>query len=104
MEFDSIQKIVEAEKEAELIKKRAEEEAKDILEKAELTKKKNKVYFKGQLESKLKDLQKEEQEKNELKITNIKAVSSERIRKLKNQLEGNIDKATDKIYEKVIKI
>lgn len=104
MEFDSIKKIVDTEKEADRIQEEAIKKAQKILEKAEESKENNRVYFKGQLETRLKELEKEQKEANEIKITNVKAVSNDKIRKLKNGIQENMEKAVNKVYEEVIKI
>ena len=62
MEFDSIKKIVEAEKKAEAIKLEAKQKATTILEQAENSKENNRLYFKRQLENKEKELKKEKAE------------------------------------------
>ena len=64
MEFESIKKIVETEKQAQIIKEEACKKAKSILEKVEETKENNRVYFKGQLENRINDLKKEQKEAN----------------------------------------
>lgn len=104
VEFESIKKIVEAEKEAENKKESARQEAKAILEKAENSKEANRVYFKGQLERKAEDLQKEKAEENAKKKTKIQAETDEMLRKLQATLHGNLSEAVDKIFDEVIKI
>lgn len=104
MEFESIKKIVEAEKEAESKKTEAKQKAKEIIEKAESSKETNRVYFKGQLERKEKDLQKEKLEENAKKISKIQAETNEKLRKLKAMLNENVPEAVERIYNKVIKI
>jgi len=104
VEFESIKKIVEAEKEAENKKESARQEAKAILEKAENSKEANRVYFKGQLERKAEDLQKEKAEANAQKKAKIQAQTNEMLRKLQATLEGNLSEAVDKIFDEVIKI
>lgn len=104
MELESIKKIVDTEKEADRIQEEAIKKAQKILEKAEESKENNRVYFKGQLETRLKELEKEQKEANEIKITNVKAVSNDKIRKLKNGIQENMEKAVNKVYEEVIKI
>lgn len=104
MEFESIKKIVETEKEAQVIKEEACKKAKLILEKVEETKENNRVYFKGQLENRINDLKKEQQEANKQLINNIKVASEEKVRKINGGLNENMDKAVEKIFEEVIKI
>lgn len=104
MEFESIKKIVETEKEAQTIKEEACKKAKTILERVEETKENNKVYFKEQLENKINDLKKEQKEANSQIINNIRVTSNEKVRKINNGLDENIKKAIDQIFEKVIKI
>lgn len=104
MEFESIKKIVETEKEAQIIKEEACKKAKDILEKVEETKENNRVYFKGQLENRINDLKKEQKEANEKVIANIKITSDEKVRKINSGLNENIGKAVDKVFEEIVKI
>lgn len=104
MEFESIKKIVETEKEAQIIKEEAYKKAKSILEKVEETKENNRVYFKGQLENRINDLKKEQQEANKQLISNIRVTSEEKVRKINGGLNENMDKAVEKIFEEVIKI
>lgn len=104
MEFESIKKIVETEKEAQVIKEEACKKAKSILEKVEETKENNRVYFKGQLENRINDLKKEQKEANKQLINNIKVASEEKVRKINGGLNENMDKAVEKIFEEVIKI
>lgn len=104
MEFESIKKIVETEKEAQVIKEEACKKAKSILEKVEETKENNRVYFKGQLENRINDLKKEQQEANKQLISNIRVTSEEKVRKINGGLNENMDKAVEKIFEEVIKI
>lgn len=104
MEFESIKKIVETEKEAQTIKEEACKKAKDILEKVEETKENNRAYFKGQLENRINDLKKEQKETNKQIINNIKVASNEKVRKINSGLNENITKAVEKIFEKVVKI
>lgn len=104
MEFDSIKKIVETEKEAQAIEEEAYKKAKDILENVEETKEKNRVYFKGQLENRIDDLKREQKESNKQLIDNIKIVSDENVRKISSGLNENIEEAIDKVFEKVIGI
>lgn len=104
MEFESIKKIVETEKEAQIIKEEAYKKAKNILEKVEETKENNRVYFKGQLENRINDLKKEQKEANKQLINKIKVASEEKIRKVNGDSNENIDKAVEKIFEEIIKI
>lgn len=104
MEFESIKKIVETEKEAQIIKEEACKKAKRILEKVEETKENNRIYFKGQLENRINDLKKEQKEANKQLINNIKVASEEKVRKINGVLNENMDKAVEKIFEEVIKI
>ena len=100
MEFESIKKIVETEKEAQIIKEEACKKAKSILEKVEETKENNK----GQLENRINDLKKEQKEANKQLISNITVASEEKVRKINSGLNENIAKAVEKIFEKVVKI
>lgn len=104
MEFESIRKIMEAEKEAESRKESAKQKAKEILEQAEKSKETHRVYFKGQLNRKAEDLQKEKAEENAKKKVKIQAETDEKIRKLQATLHGNLSEAVDKIFSEVIKI
>ncbi|MCI8749637.1 MAG: hypothetical protein HFH67_17570 [Lachnospiraceae bacterium] len=104
MELESIRKIVEAEKEAENKKEEAKQKAKVIIEKAENSKEINRVYFKGQLERREKELRKEKAEENTKKISKIQAETNEKLQKLKAVLNENVPEAVEKIYNKVIKI
>lgn len=104
MEFDSIKKIVEAEKKAENIKQDAKQKANVILEQAEESKEKNRLYFKRQLENKEKELKKEQAEENAKIISKMQAETTEKLQKLKDTLQGDISEAVDKIFVKVIKI
>lgn len=104
MEFESIQKIVEAEKEAENIKQDAKQKAKMILERAENSKESIYLYYKAQLESKEKELKKEQAEENERKISKIQAETTEKLQNLKGTLERNVEQAVDKIFAKIINI
>lgn len=104
MEFESVKKIVEAEKEAQTIKEEARKKAKDILEKVEVTKENNRVYFKRLLENRVNDLKKEQKEANKQLINNIKVASDEKVRKINSSLNENIAKAADRIFEEIIKI
>lgn len=104
MEFESIKKIVETEKEAENKKAEAKQKAKAIIEKAKSSKETNRVYFKAQLERKEKDLRKEKSEENAKRITKIQAETNEKLQKLKAILNENVPEAVEKIYNKVIKI
>lgn len=104
MELESIRKIVEAEKEAENKKEEAKQKAKVIIEKAENSKEINRVYFKGQLERREKELRKEKAEENIKKISKIQAETNEKLQKLKAVLNENVPEAVEKIYNKVIKI
>lgn len=104
MEFDSIKKIVEAEKKAEAIKLEAKQKATTILEQAENSKENNRLYFKRQLENKEKELKKEKAEENAKRISKIQAETTEKLQKLKDTLLGDTEAAVDKIFAKVIKI
>lgn len=104
MEFESIKKIVEAEKEAENIKQDAKQKAKIILERAEKSKETSYLYHKGQLETKEKKLKEEQAEENAKRIAKIQAETTEKLQKLKDTLEKDVEEAVDKIFAKVIKI
>lgn len=104
MEFESIKKIVEAEKEAENIKQDAKQKANIILERAKNSKENIYLYYKGQLETKEKELKKEQTEENAKKVTKIQAETTQKLQKLKHTLEQDVSKAVDKIFAKVIKI
>ena len=104
MEMESIKKIVEAEKTAENIKQDAIQKAKIILEQAEKSKEKNRLYFKGLLENKEKELKKEKTEENKKKISKIQAETTEKLQELQDTLQGKVSEAVDKIFAKVIKI
>ena len=102
--MESIKKIVEAEKTAENIKQDAIQKAKIILEQAEKSKEKNRLYFKGLLENKEKELKKEKTEENKKKISKIQAETTEKLQELQDTLQGKVSEAVDKIFAKVIKI
>lgn len=104
MEFESIKKIVEAEKKAENIKQDARQEAQIIMDQAENSKENNRLYFKGQLENKENELKKEKAEENAKRIAKIQAEKTEMLQKLKDTLQENVTEAVDKIFAKVIKI
>ena len=104
MEFGSIQKIVEAEKEAENIKQEAKQKAKTMIEKAEASKEDNRIYFKGQLERREKELQKEKSEENAKIKVKIQAGTNEKLQKLEITLKEKVPEAVDKIFNKVIQI
>ena len=104
MEMESIKKIVEAEKTAENIKQDAKQKANIILEQAEKSKEKNRLYFKGLLENKEKELKKEKEEENEKKISKIQAETTRKLQELNDTLQGKVSEAVDKIFAKVIKI
>lgn len=104
MEFESIKKIVETEKEAQQIKEEASKKARSILERVEQTKENRRVYFKGQLENRVASLKKEQNEANKQQIVNIKVASEEKVRKINSGLNENMDKAVEKIFEEIIKI
>lgn len=104
MEFESIKKIVETEKKAQMMKEEANQKAKDILAKVEETKENRRVYFKGQLENRVSSLKKEKIEENKQTIINIKVASEEKLRKLNSGLNEKIGKAVDQIFEKMIQI
>ena len=103
MELESIKKIVEAEQEAEKIKNDAMQKAKTILEKAKNTRESSKSYFKGQLEEKRKELEKEYAEKNVKTIHKIKNDTTERLQKIRENSEGKISQAVEQVFFKVIK-
>lgn len=104
MEFESIKRIMETEKEAERKKEVAKQKAKEILEHAQNSKESNRVYFKGQLERKTEDLRKEKEEENKKEKVKIQAQTNENLRKLQATLHGNLSEAVDKIFSEVIKI
>lgn len=104
MEFESIKKIVEAEKKADNIKQAARQEAQIIMDQAENSREKNRLYFKGQLENKENELKKEQAEENAKRIAKIQAEKTEMLQKLKDTLQENVTEAVDKIFAKVIKI
>lgn len=104
MEFESIKKIVEAEKKAENIKQAARQEAQIIMDQAENSREKNRLYFKVQLENKENELKKEQAEENAKRIAKIQAEKTEMLQKLKDTLQENVTEAVDKIFAKVIKI
>lgn len=104
MEFESIKKIVEAEKKAENIKQAARQEAQIIMDQAENSREKNRLYFKRQLENKENELKKEQAEENAKRIAKIQAEKTEMLQKLKDTLQENVTEAVDKIFAKVIKI
>lgn len=104
MEFESIKRIMETEKEAERKREVAKQKAKEILEHAHNSKESNRVYFKGQLERKTEDLRKEKNEENKKEKVKIQAQTNEKLRKLQATLHGNLSEAVDKIFSEVIKI
>lgn len=104
MEFESIKKIVEAEKKADNIKQAARQEAQIIMDQAENSREKNRLYFKVQLENKENELKKEQAEENAKRIAKIQAEKTEMLQKLKDTLQENVTEAVDKIFAKVIKI
>lgn len=104
MEFESIKKIVETEKKAQMMKEEASKKAKDILAKVEETKENRRIYFKGQLENRVSSLKKEQIEANKQTIVAIKVASEEKLRKLNSGLNEKIEKAVDQIFEKMIQI
>lgn len=104
MEFGSIQKIIETEKEAENIKQESKQKAKMILEKAENSREDNRVYFKGQLERREKELKKEKLEENAKLKVKIQASTNEELQRLEITLKEKVPEAVDKIFNKVIQI
>ncbi len=104
MEFESIKRIMETEKEAERKREVAKQKAKEILEHAHNSKESNRVYFKGQLERKTEDLRKEKNEENKKEKVKIQAQTNEKLRKLQATLHGNLSEAVDKIFSEVLKI
>lgn len=104
MEFESIKKIVEAEQEAEQIKKQAMQEAEKLLQQAENSKEKSSTYFKSQLYSKQKELKKEQAEEITGKISKIKADATEKVQRIKETSQGKISEAVERIFSKVIKL
>ena len=104
MEFESIKKIVEAEQEAEKIKKDAQQKAKAILAETEKTKENNIVYFKSQLYTKQKELEQEQKEKNAETISKIKAESTEKLQAIREGTQGKISDAVERIFAKVVKL
>lgn len=104
MDFESIKKIVEAEQEAEQIKKQAMQEAEKLLQQAENSKEKSSTYFKSQLYSKQKELKKEQAEEITGKISKIKADATEKVQRIKETSQGKISEAVERIFSKVIKL
>lgn len=104
MEFDSVKKIVEVEKEAEKMKQDAKQKAKQILEKANNAKEGIYLYHKGQLETKEKELKKEKAEENAKKIAKIQAQTRDTVQKLNDVFTKEASKAVDKIFTKVTNI
>ena len=104
MEFESIKKIVEAEQEAEKIKEDAQQKAKAILAQTEKTKENMIVYFKSQFYAKQKEFEQEQNEKNAEKISKIKGDTAENLRKIKEESQGKISEAVERIFSKVIKL
>lgn len=104
MEFESIKKIVEAEQEAEQIKKQAMQDAEKLLQQAENSKEKSTSYFKAQLYSKQKELEKEQTEEITGKISKIKADATEKVQRIKETSQEKISEAVERIFSKVIKL
>ena len=104
MEFESIQKIVEAEQEAEKIKEEAQQKAKAILAQVEKTKENSIVYFKSQLFSKQKELEKTQEEQNAQEKAKIKADAIEKLQQIREISPEKLSQAVEKIFSKVIKL
>lgn len=104
MEFESIKKIVEAEQKAEIIKEEAEQKAKAILAQVEKSKENNIAYFKSQLFSKQKELEKTQEEQNAQAKTKIKADAIEKLQKIREISPEKLSQAVDQIFSKVIKL
>lgn len=104
MEFESIQKIVEAEQEAEKIKEEAQQKAKAILAQVEKAKENSIVYFKSQLFSKQKELEKTQEEQNAQEKTKIKAEAIEKLQQIREISPEKLSQAVEKIFSKVIKL
>ena len=104
MEFESIKKIVEAEQEADRIIDEAKRKAKTLLEQVEKTKVSNNLYFKSQLDTKQKDLEKEQEEANRQKITSIKAAITEKVQKIREIPQEKMEEAIERIFSKVVKL
>lgn len=104
MEFESIKKIVEAEKEAENKKQEAKKQAKMILEKVETTRNTNLDYFKKELERKEKELQIEKSEENSKVKIKIQNQTNETIKELHEKAQENMPNAVNQIFNKVINI
>ena len=104
MEFESIQKIVEAEQEAEKIKEEAQQKAKAILAQVEKAKENSIVYFKSQLFSKQKELEKTQEEQNAQEKAKIKADAIEKLQQIREISPEKLSQAVEKIFSKVIKL
>ena len=104
MEFESIQKIVEAEQKADQIKEDAKQRAKTILVQAENAKENSRTYFKAQLHSKEKELQKMQLEQNAHEISRIKANTTEKLQRIREISQEKMSQAVEQIFSKVVKL
>lgn len=104
MDFSSIKKIVETEKEAEKIKEEARISAQKILQDTKDAKEATRLFHQKQMKRKEEELQKEQEDLTRKRIEEIKSQANENVQKTRENSKVNLQNAVDEIFKKIVNI